>query len=208
MKQKIAKKNRGGFTLAETMVAVLILAMVAGIVAAGIPAAKNALDKAIDASHSELLFSTTMTSLRNELATARSIDCLGDSYVAPESEGDDGGAVVEDPEEAKAKRTIHYVDSSGAQCVLEATDSGIYVKKEASPDSSLGGSHPRIPRKLLVSEQAATKNLYAAFTSASYSNGIVKIEGLKVYKKQGDSEFVLSDLGDVDFEIEVIGRKG
>ena len=198
MKQKNQKRNRGGFTLAETLIAVLILTMVAGIVAGGIPAARNALDKAVDTSHSQLLLSTTMTSLRNELATASSITCASETV-------NEDGSVAEDP---AARKIISYVDSSGAVCTLQSEDDGIYVEKEASPDISSGVNHPRIPHRLLVSEQAATKNLYAAFTSASYSNGIVKIEGLKVCKKQGDSELVLSDLGDVAFEIEVIGRKG
>lgn len=200
MKQKNQKRNRGGFTLAETLIAVLILTMVAGIVAGGIPAARNALDKAVDTSHSQLLLSTTMTSLRNELATASSITC------ASETVNEDGSA-AEDPEVVAARKIIYYVDSSGAVCTLQSMDDGIYVGKEASPDISSGVNHPA-PQRLLVSEQAATKNLYAAFTSASYNNGIVKIEGLKVCKKQGDSELVLSDLGDVAFEIEVIGRKG
>ena len=198
MKQNNQKRNRGGFTLAETLIAVLILTMVAGIVAGGIPAARNALDKAVDASHSQLLLSTTMTSLRNELAMASSITCASEP-------DDDDESVAEDP---AARKIISYVDSSGAVCTLQSEDDGIYVEKEASPDISSGVYHPRIPQRLLVSEQAATKNLYAAFTSASYNNGIVKIEGLKVCKKQGDSELVLSDLGDVAFEIEVIGRKG
>lgn len=198
MKQKNQKRNRGGFTLAETLIAVLILTMVAGIVAGGIPAARNALDKAVDTSHSQLLLSTTMTSLRNELAMASSITCASEP-----ADDDESGA--EDP---AARKIISYVDSSGAVCTLQSEDDGIYVEKEASPDISSSVYHPGITHRLLVSEQAATKNLYAAFTSASYNNGIVKIEGLKVCKKQGDSELVLSDLGDVAFEIEVIGRKG
>lgn len=198
MRQNNQKRNRGGFTLAETLIAVLILTMVAGIVAGGIPAARNALDKAVDASHSQLLLSTTMTSLRNELAMASSITCASETV-------NEDGSVAED---SAAGKIISYVDSSGAVCTLQSEDDGIYVEKEASPDISSGVYHPGITHRLLVSEQAATKNLYAAFTSASYNNGIVKIEGLKVCKKQGDSELVLSDLGDVAFEIEVIGRKG
>ena len=89
--------------------------------------------------------------------------------------------------------------------MLESKPDGIYVTKKASPDSAEG----EIRTKLLVSKEAATSNLYAAFTSATYENGIVKIVGLKVIKKQKDgSELVLSDLENVAFEIEVIGRKG
>lgn len=237
MKMRMCKNNRGGFTLAETLIAVLILLMVTGIVAAGIPAASNALNRAVDASHAQLLLSTTMTSLRNELGSARSIDI--DAVSEEDEEGEESGEPGDEPvegtgpaegeteepgdepveetgsaegeteEETAQGPTIHYVDSSGAQCVLESKPDGIYVTKEASPESAAGDWHPGIPTKLLVSQQAATSNLYAAFRSATYENGIVKIVGLRVCKKlQDGSEQVLSDLEDVAFEIEVIGRKG
>lgn len=226
MKQRIVKKNRGGFTLAETLIAVLILLMVSGIVAAGIPAAKEALTKAVDASHSQLLLSTTMTALRNELGSARSIICdmelveVGDDEAGDETgdqpgdeTGDDGTGEGETESEIVTAEShiIRYIDSSGAQCVLESKPDGIYLTKEASPEAWASDSHPGVPTRLLVSQQAATKNLYAEFTGVSYENGIVKIEGLKVCKKLQDSsesKQVLSDLGDVTFEIEVIGRKG
>ena len=67
-KQKL--KGRAGFSLAETMLAVLILLLVSGIVAAGIPAAKNAYEKVIIASNAQALLSTTATALRDELGTA------------------------------------------------------------------------------------------------------------------------------------------
>lgn len=219
MKMRMCKNNRGGFTLAETLIAVLILLMVTGIVAAGIPAASNALNRAVDASHAQLLLSTTMTSLRNELGSARSI--VSDAVSEEDEEGEESGEPGDEPvegtgpaegeteEETAQGPTIHYVDSSGAQCVLESKPDGIYVTKEASPESAAGDWHPGIPTKLLVSQQAATSNLYAAFRSATYENGIVKIVGLRVCKKlQDGSEQVLSDLEDVAFEIEVIGRKG
>ena len=221
MKQRIVKKNRGGFTLAETLIAVLILLMVSGIVAAGIPAAKEALTKAVNASHSQLLLSTTMTALRNELGSARSIICdmelveVGDDEAGDETgdqPGDETGEGETESEIVTAEsHIIRYIDSSGAQCVLESKPDGIYLTKEASPEAWASDSHPGVPTRLLVSQQAATKNLYAEFTGVSYENGIVKIEGLKVCKKLQDSsesKQVLSDLGDVAFEIEVIGRKG
>jgi len=209
MKKRMCKKNRGGFTLAETLIAVLILLMVAGIVAAGIPAASNALTKAVDASHAQLLLSTTMTSLRNELGSARSIVCSAASDGG--GTGDGSGGTGNQPiggNNAQNLR-INYVDASGAKCVLESKPDGIYVTKEASPDSVAGDSDLLFKENPLVSKEAATSNLFTTFNSASYENGIVKIVGLKVIKKQKDgSELVLSDLENVAFEIEVIGRKG
>ena len=56
-------KDEYGFSLAETLMAVLILLMVTSVVATGIPAAANAYFKAVDASHAQVLLSTTMISL-------------------------------------------------------------------------------------------------------------------------------------------------
>ena len=63
-----------GFSLAETLLAVLILLMVSSIVAAGIPSARNAYEKVVLTANADVLLSTTMTTLRNELGTATDID--------------------------------------------------------------------------------------------------------------------------------------
>ena len=102
------------------------------------------------------------------------------------------------------------MDSLGAQAELKVVSiggvgeetRGIYLSKHASPDGS-EGENTSFSRRL-VSQEAATQGLYTKFDTASYSNGIVKIEGLRVYS--GDN--VLTDLGELTFEIEVIGRLG
>lgn len=70
MRAKNRIRNRKGFTLAETMLAVLILVLVSSIVAAGMPAAKRAYEKVVLAGNSELLLSTAVSTLRDELGTA------------------------------------------------------------------------------------------------------------------------------------------
>ena len=61
--KKIRNKlhNRKGFSLAETLMAVLILLMVSAVVAAGIPMAREAYEKAVDAANAQTLLSTTIT---------------------------------------------------------------------------------------------------------------------------------------------------
>ena len=63
-------KKSAGFTLAETLITVLILLMVSSVVAGGVPAAANAYRKAVDAANAHVLMSTTVNALRSELSTA------------------------------------------------------------------------------------------------------------------------------------------
>ena len=74
-------KNCTGFTLAEVLLATLILLMVSVIVATGIPSAKNAYEKVVLASNAEVLLSTTMNELRNELGTARNVNQTNDQQL-------------------------------------------------------------------------------------------------------------------------------
>ena len=67
-------RNRSGFTLAEMMMTVLILLLVSLIVATGMPAAKNAYTKVVLSSNAQVLLSTTVDSLRDELGTAWNIE--------------------------------------------------------------------------------------------------------------------------------------
>ena len=63
-------KNQSGFTLAETLMAVLILLLVSTIVATGIPVARNAYEKVILGANAQAMLSNAITNLRDELGTA------------------------------------------------------------------------------------------------------------------------------------------
>lgn len=67
-------KNGSGFTLAETLMAVLIVLLVSAVVAAGMPAAVTAYTKAVDAANAQVLLSTTVNALRSELSTAWQVE--------------------------------------------------------------------------------------------------------------------------------------
>lgn len=71
MKRALNKlREKNAFTLAETLITVLILLMVSAVVAGGVPAAANAYRKAVDAANAYSLLSTTINALRDELSTA------------------------------------------------------------------------------------------------------------------------------------------
>lgn len=73
-RQQLKKKRLSGFSLAETLMAVLILLLVASVIAAGIPAAANAYTNAVDGANAQAILSTTVNALRNELSTAREVE--------------------------------------------------------------------------------------------------------------------------------------
>ena len=150
---KKIKQNQSGFSLAETLMAVLILLMVSEVVAVGIPSAASALSKIVDASNAQLLLSTTITKLRDELSTARVND-------------------TDKIECDSTNTTIQFVDGSGIPCVITCKkddNPGIYIKEGTTDE------------RLFISNAASNKNLHAE-CSFSYDKGIVTIGVLKILK--------------------------
>ena len=109
MLRKMKTKIRGvkGFSLAETLMAVLILLMVTSVVAGGIPAAAGSMYKIIDGSNAQVLLSTTLIKLRDELSMARLSD--GDVINASGSK-------------------ISYTQSNGMKAEITSTPEGLMMK--------------------------------------------------------------------------------
>ncbi len=76
-KNRIVRQD--GFSLAETLVALIIILLVSAVVAAGLPAAKDAYVKVLESSGAQLFLSTTLSELRNELSTASIVDVQDNS---------------------------------------------------------------------------------------------------------------------------------
>ena len=162
--------NRKGFTLAETLLAVLIQLMVSQIVATGIPVAKNAYEKVVLTSNAEVLLSTAVTALRNELGTAREID-IPDSQTITYLNSTRGSmskiGMETDPADSVQMIMLHrYAAVNGI-----GTDSGA---------------------ERLISKEAATADLYvtfAAVTSAPLSSDpdstVVTFTDVSVRRKSG-----------------------
>jgi len=82
MKRLRKLASPAGFTLAETLLAVLILLLVSTIVATGMPAARSAYEKVVIGSNAQATLSTVVTALRNELGTAWDISVEADGKSA------------------------------------------------------------------------------------------------------------------------------
>ena len=169
-KEKRSKKklhNSSGFTLAETLLAVLILLMVSSIVAAGIPSAKNAYEKVVLASNAEVLLSTTISTLRNELGTAQNVQ-------APK------------PSDPADTTITYYNPTRGASSKLYVASGGendkeIMFQRYFSADGLIK-EYDAAP---LVSSKTATQDLYVTYESVTYSDGIVTFSGLSVNRTSG-----------------------
>ena len=66
-------KFSSGFSLAETLVALLIVLMVSSILVAGLPAAFQAYSKVVDGANAQVLLSTGATRIRDELGFATDV---------------------------------------------------------------------------------------------------------------------------------------
>ncbi len=178
MKEQIStikKKIRGsrGFTLVEALTAILIMLMASSIVVAGIPAARNAYEKVVVASNAEVLLSTTITTLRNELGMADEIE-LGS--------GDSAGEIT------------YYNPSVGAYSKISPAPAGgtdpegtILLSRYAAPPGAAASEASSAPRRL-VSKEASTAELYVTYGSVTYNAdaGIITFEDLKVLKEKGN----------------------
>lgn len=173
IKTRLARKK--GFTLAETLLAILILLMVTAVVAAGIPVAANAYERVVMASNAQLLLSTTMTRMRDELGTATNIT-VGADNVTISYTADTG-----------RNKSIHFAPGS---------KEGIKLTEYA--DAAVGDDNYE---HLLVTAQAATQSLYATYDGVTYEGkGILKVENLQVKKKSDNS--VIAEAG--TFEISIL----
>lgn len=160
--KKIAKKlsSRHGFTLAETLICVLILLMVCGIVGAAMPAASAAYTRVVDAANAQVLESTAITALRSELSTATSVE-LVDS------------------------KTITYRSANtGSWSKITVEGNGIKIY-EYGNTNSFGAVTDYQTDRFLVSKQATTENLSISFDSVEKNGSLITIKGLSV-KKDGN----------------------
>lgn len=188
--KRICKKlaSSRGFTLAESLVCVLILLMVTGIVAAAIPTASNVYTGVVDAANAQILESTAVTVLRDELSTAREI-------------------LVDEVDQQTQKAIIMYRSAETGRWNMivsthMTTDEGEkinnikifeYGKSDVSAsyadfDAAYAGvNYDDVAGRYLVSEKATTQNLSISFDTVTVSDGLITINNLEVYRNGSDT---------------------
>lgn len=163
-------RRRAGFTLAETLLAVMILLLVTAIVAAGIPSARNAYEKVVMTSNADVLLSTTISSLRNELGTAQNIDIPGGTIV----DGKLTGNCITYYSPARGTFSQIYVEDSGKAVMFRR-----YYSEDVPGTAN--------PAEQLISDTVATGDLFVTFASVSYADGVITFNELSVDRRSGST---------------------
>ncbi len=172
MRERIRQKihTEKGFTLAETLLAALIMLLVSGIVASGIPVAKDAYEKVVLASNAEVLLSTTISTLRNELGTAQDVVADVDS-------------------EGKKTIVTYYSGLRGASSKIYLGSKNSVGSKNSDDRKEImflryynadGLSYNAYKAAPLIPAKTSTEELYVTYDTVDYSNGIVTFKGLLV----------------------------
>lgn len=189
----MTEKKNGGFTLAETLVAMLLMSFVGLIVTGGISMGAQVYGRIVERSNAELLLSTTLMEMRDELDRAEEVTLTGDAT--------NGYILVKYRSSNTNWRALKDYDEFDPK---PEDGEGIYIVPIV-PDKGYVDNTPGAPLPL-VTKAAATEELYAEFTSitvvgvsdrltedgsinldvvSSLKNGSFQVNGLVVKNKSG-----------------------
>lgn len=190
--------GHSGFTLAETLIAILILLMVSSVVAAGIPAASNAYYKVVDGANAQVLLSTAATALRDELATARDLEVGNGSSGTSTSityYNRDAGRKSMISLDSSGILLTEYLGSTAAEAGSATGSTGTSGSSDSSGGSGSDTSEPTNVRQL-VSGKARTARLNLTYTGISYDKAthLVTVSGLQVSRTGGSGPLVTQDV--------------
>ena len=161
--RRASQRASRGFTMVETMMALLIVVLLTGIVATSIPVAINASRAVADDSNAQLALSTTASALRDELGLA--VDVKTDT-----------------------KGTAFYQTSDGNWVTIDnGGDTSIGLVKHIYPDVS-GGFNPN---SVATYTEIASVDLVPR-TAIAGSEGGQKLR-VKMVGNQGASPFITYD---------------
>ena len=199
---KKLRANSAGFSLAETLIVVLILLMVSAVIGAAIPTAANVFTKTVDTANAQVVLSTTMTALRDELCTVTEFEApvgnsliykskrgwakleFGEFPVTPaggegtpaESDGGEGGEASK--VETFSGIRILYLTKTYDE------ENGVFVYTSDETDPSR--------QRYLVSPEAVTANLKIQCDRINAEKGVITFSNLKVIRSENPTADIAS----------------
>lgn len=178
--------SEAGFSITETLVAMLIMLMVSSIVVGGIPVAQRAYQKVTEGANAQVLLSTTITELRNELGLASDVSIDGTTVTY--RSGANGAA---------RKLTVDASKGIMLQTVSVEEFTGIPV---SNPGTSV--TTPTPTPRLLVTNEAAAKNLVVRYESVEKGTGIITFKKLTVRRSSSTQDLISLDELSIDLILE------
>ena len=220
MKLRQVPGSRRGFSLAETMVAILIMSFVGLIVTVGMMTALSVYGRIMDRANAELLLSTTLIELRDELDRAEEVVVDG------------SGNLLRYRNSFTGWRELTNELKSGPYTEGEASEKTAYSSKgikikEYQSYSASGTVTGDAIWNLLVSDAAATEKLYACcvdddsgtqagkpvitFSGTPQGgyvvNGVFTVKNLRVYKEGHNTPLArLAKEGTEEYKIRSLAR--
>jgi len=180
MKRLFIKNKNAGFTLAETLITILILMMVTLISAVGISVAVRGYNRVLDTANAQLLLSSTVTRLREELSTAVWAE-LTDGDLVMYYNGDKG---------FNSELIVDETSSSGK---------GIKIRYSARAGALVPEEPVSLVPKVTLSEKGKQdQELYAAYDSITFDNGVFKVKNLCVKRSDRTEPVVTMKEGGAD----------
>ena len=171
-------KKSAGFTLAETLITVLILLMVSSVVAGGVPAAANAYRKAVDAANAHVLLSTTVNALRGELSTAWGVSANNSELIYYS---------------ARTGAKTKLYNGTGDQKTIMVQDYLEYGESQSQSDNTGDNTDDRLQHSLVVrSGEKDLDQFHVQFKSVKVEDDIITFESLGVYR--GEEETPLQSM--------------
>jgi len=171
VKQIVRKlKREAGFTFTETLVAVVILVMIS---ATALPAALNAYRNAVDAANAQVLLSTTVNALRDELSTAWDVQTpeTADNTTITYRSADTGD------------KSVITIENKTIMLQEYAPEEGIHWLPEGERKTT--EIRPLVSAAMRQTTRNGSDHMHVTYTSAVYANGYVTITGLAVERDEG-----------------------
>ena len=174
MKTVLKKLNReAGFTLSEMLIAVVILVLITSSV---LPAAVTAYKNAVDAANAQVLLSTTVSALRNELSMAWDVKTPDDTTITYKSSN-------------TGSRSIISIEDNKIMLQEYALDENQHWYKENdkndAPKTNEKTKRPLVSAAMRQTTRSADEQMKVTYSGVSYSQGYVTISGLTV--KRGET---------------------
>lgn len=180
-------RDSAGFSLAETLLATLILMLVSLLLANGVPTAKNIYERVTVSANAKVLMSTAISALRNELGTAKNIKVNRSekwlSYYSTDISARSRIYLYDDAEGADKEKGAS--DRAGTPKDTVMLQEYIKTDDVALSVGETGAKGLGVPRRLATSVTASAKDkddLYVTYGSVNYTGNMLVFQDLKVLR--------------------------